>query len=136
LADRSRAATRQIQELVSNIQAGTRAAIEVMGQSQTEVGRGVSIVNSTRGAIEEVLRSFEALSSTVESFGDKAEETTGQMVDLVRSVEQATRLAHQNNATMKELADATWFSEAIKAAELRVKELMAAVAHIERDVAK
>ncbi|MFZ5814989.1 MAG: methyl-accepting chemotaxis protein [Bacillota bacterium] len=132
LADRSRAATKQIQQLVTNIQTGTDAAITVMGQSQTEVSRGVETVESTRGAIEQVLRSFEELSGTVEGFGEKAEATTGQMVDLVNSVEEATRLAHQNNATMKELAEATWFSEAIKNAESSARELAAAAAAAER----
>ncbi|MFZ5826922.1 MAG: methyl-accepting chemotaxis protein [Bacillota bacterium] len=136
LADRSRAATKQIQQLVSNIQAGTNAAITVMGQSQHEVSRGVETVGSTRGAIEHVLRSFEELSSTVEGFGEKAEETTGQMVELVNSVEEATRLAHQNNATMKELADATWFSEAIKAAECCAQDLAGAAAEVEKTAEK
>ncbi len=123
LADRSRAATRQIQDLVSTIQSGTTAAINVIGQSQTEVTRGVETVNGTRGAIEQVLQSFGELSDTVESFGAKAEGTTSQMVDLVKSVEEATRLAHQNNGTMKELAEANWFSEAINNAETSAKAL-------------
>lgn len=136
LADRSRAATKQIQQLVSKIQSGTNAAITVMGQSQTEVGRGVETVGSTRGAIEHVLKSFEELSATVEGFGEKAEETTGQMVDLVKSVEEATRLAHQNNATMKELADSTWFSTAIKQAEASAGELMSAAETVAKEAAR
>lgn len=128
LADRSRNATRQIQQLVSHIQAGTSAATAVIGQSQHEVGRGVEMVSSTRGAIEQVLQSFESLSATVEGFGEKAEATTGRMADLVKSVDGATRLAEQNNATMKEVAEATWFSEAIRKAESSARELAAAAA--------
>jgi len=136
LADRSRAATRQIQDLVTNIQSGTTAAINVIGQSQTEVARGVETVNGTSGAIEQVLHSFGELSGTVESFGAKAEGTTSQMVDLVKSVEEATRLAQQNNGTMKELAEATWFSTAIKNAESSAGGLAATADSIARAIAK
>src|SRR5690606_28435432 len=91
LADRSRNATRQIQELVAKIQAGTAAAMTAMQESQEEVNRGASTVESTREAIVQVLQSFEGLTLTVEGFGEQAEATAGEMAELVKAVEEATR---------------------------------------------
>lgn len=124
LADRSRVATKQIQGLITSIQQGTGAAMTVMGQSQAEVARGVAIVESTRGSIEEVLRSFEAITTMVEGLGDRAEQSSGQMAELVKSVDEATSLAHQNNDTVKLLAEADWFSGAIKAAVATASDLL------------
>lgn len=125
LADRSRNATKEIQELVSKIQGGTEAAMAAMSQSEAEVNRGVATVESTRGAIEQVLTSFEGLSRTVEGFGERAEATTGQMAELVQAVEGATQKANQNNDTVRELAEAEWFSNAIRQAERAASELVA-----------
>lgn len=125
LADRSRNATRQIQELVAKIQAGTAAAMAAMQESQEEVSRGTSTVESTRAAIVQVLESFEGLAHTVEGFGERAEATAGEMAELVKAVEEATRLANENTATSGELAEADWFSRAIREAEARAAALVA-----------
>lgn len=127
LADRSRNATRQIQELVAKIQVGTAAAMTAMQESQDEVNRGASTVESTREAIVQVLQSFEGLTLTVEGFGEQAEATAGEMAELVKAVEEATRLAHQNTGTAGELAEADWFSRAIREAEQRADALVAGV---------
>lgn len=127
LADRSRNATRQIQELVAKIQAGTAAAMTAMQESQDEVNRGTETVESTRTAIVQVLQSFEGLTLTVEGFGERAEATAGEMAELVKAVEEATRLANQNTATAGELAEADWFSQAIREAERRAGALVAGV---------
>ncbi|WP_374713036.1 methyl-accepting chemotaxis protein [Symbiobacterium terraclitae] len=127
LADRSRNATKQIQELVAKIQTGTAAAMAAMAESQQEVNRGTETVESTREAIVQVLRSVEQLSLTVEGFGERATATAGEMDELVRAVEGATRLANQNSATARELAEADWFSAAIREAGKRAEEMVARV---------
>jgi len=114
LADRSRNATKQIQELVAKIQTGTAAAMAAMAESQQEVNRGTATVESTREAIVQVLRSVEQLTLTVEGFGERAAATAEEMDELVRAVEGATQLANQNSATARELAEADWFSAAIR----------------------
>jgi len=134
LADRSSRATQQIEELVGSIQAGTNAAIAVMEQSQAEVSRGVTTVEATSEAIEAVLRSFEELSATVEGFGGRAERAAAQMETLFAAVKAATEVAHQNNATMRELAEANWFSDALSSAESRAAETMARADSLAREL--
>ncbi|WP_273378785.1 methyl-accepting chemotaxis protein [Symbiobacterium thermophilum] len=131
LADRSRNATRQIQELVAKIQAGTAAAMTAMQESQEEVNRGAATVESTRASIVQVLQSFEGLTMTVEGFGERAEATAGEMAELVKAVEEATRLANQNTTMANELAEADWFSRAIREAEQRAGELVAEARRLE-----
>ncbi len=113
LADRSRAATRQIEELVGAIQAGTAAATEAMSAGQARVESGTRLVDGAHGAVTQILESTGALDATVEDFGLSAEATTLRMGELLQSVEAVAQLAHQNNATMKQLAEADWFSQAI-----------------------
>jgi len=127
LADRSRGATKQIQELVAKIQRGTAAAMAAMEESQQEVARGAATVESTREAIVQVLRATEGLAATVAGLGERAEATTGEMNQLVEAVEGATRLANQNNATARELAEADWFSRAIQEAGQQAEELTARI---------
>ncbi|MBP2019687.1 methyl-accepting chemotaxis protein [Symbiobacterium terraclitae] len=125
LADRSRKATKQIQELVAKIQTGTAAAMAAVEEQQQEVNRGTATVESTREAIVQVLRSVEQLSLTVEGFGGRAAATAGEMDELVRAVEGATSLANQNSTTARELAEADWFSAAIREAGKQAGELAA-----------
>ncbi len=127
LADRSRQATKQIEDLVKTIQEGTEAATRAMDEGQEQVSRGTALVEGAQGAIEEILQSAEALNQTVEEFGQRAEETTARMGELLQAVEEVTRLAHQNNATMREVADADWFSNAIKEAERLSAQLQEAI---------
>lgn len=132
LADRSRNATKQIQGLVSKIQTGTAAAMAAMAESQQEVNRGTATVESTREAIVQVLRSVEQLSLTVVGFGERAAATAGEMDELVRAVEGATRLANQNSATARELAEADWFSAAIRDAGKQAEQMVALAEEMER----
>jgi len=117
LADRSRTATRQIEELVGAIQTGTVAATQAMTAGQVRVQSGAGMVQSANRAVTQILQSTGALDATVEDFGVSAEETTRRMGELLKAVEEVARLAHQSNGTMKQIAEADWFSKAIKALE-------------------
>lgn len=125
LADRSRAATRQIEELVGTIREGTSAATEAMQMGQQQVTRGTATVEAAHGAIKQVLQSAESLNHMVEDSGLRAEASTRQMTELLKAVEEVSRLAHQNNGTVKQLAEADWFSSAIRVAEQTATHLQA-----------
>lgn len=134
LAERSRQATAQIEGLVGNIREGTVSATRAMQEGQAEVGRGTALVEGAQGSIEEILESAEMLNRLVEEFGGRAEQTTRQMTDLLGSVESVAGLAHQNNGTMKQLADADWFSNAIKGAQSTAGRLEEESAQAEKTV--
>lgn len=123
LADRSRNATRQIEELVTNIREGTEAATHAMDDGQAQVSQGTSLVQGAQGAIANILQSAESLDQIVDDFGARAEATSSRMTEVLTAVEEVTRLAHQNNDTMRQLAEADWFSNAIKRTEQLAKEL-------------
>lgn len=135
LADRSSQATKEIEALVTNIRVGTEAARAAMESGQQEVSHGASMVQGAQGAIGDILRSAESLDAMIEDFGNRAEHTSSRMTGVVQSVDEVTRLAHQNNATLRQLAEADWFSNAIKQMESLAHTLTAATREAQADVA-
>lgn len=108
LAERSSVATKEIAELIKEIQRTVNEAVVAMNDGATEVTNGVSLANESGKALENILSTIEAVFVQA----GQAAEATVRMNDfseeLVKSVDEVARIAETNSAasdTMKKDSD-------------------------------
>src|SRR5207253_6606187 len=82
LAERSQRETKQIAELITSVQQGTREAVEVMTVGNAKVGEGSARADQAGTALTEILRAVE---DTVERVGTIAT-AAQQMAESARTV--------------------------------------------------
>jgi methyl-accepting chemotaxis protein len=103
LAQRSASATREIGELIHQIQTSVADAVSAMGQSAGEGEKGVSAANQAGQALNDILEAAEGVSRQA----DLTEKAAAQMekfsAELVSLTEMVNAVAEQNTASMSEM---------------------------------
>jgi methyl-accepting chemotaxis protein len=135
LAERSGRATKEIADLISQVQAGTKQAVEAMtvGASEVETGTGLAArsgaaldeiaaaVSATKGAVGRITSAVEAMSTAssgvvgaIDGIARIAEETnagassmTAGAATVTRSVESIAAVSQENSAAAEEVSAAT-----------------------------
>ncbi|MHC8307801.1 methyl-accepting chemotaxis protein [Pseudomonas sp. PB3P13] len=93
LAERSSAATRQIETLVRAIQADTKEAVISMEQTTTEVVRGARLAQDAGVALEEIEGVSKTLAALIQSISNAAQQQTssaGQISLTMNVIQQIT----------------------------------------------
>lgn len=93
LAERSSAATRQIETLVRTIQADTNEAVISMEQTTTEVVRGARLAQDAGVALEEIEGVSKTLAALIQSISNAAQQQTssaGQISLTMNVIQQIT----------------------------------------------
>jgi twitching motility protein PilJ len=93
LAERSSAATRQIESLVRAIQADTNEAVISMEQTTTEVVRGARLAQDAGVALEEIEGVSKTLAALIQSISNAAQQQTtsaGQISLTMNVIQQIT----------------------------------------------
>jgi len=93
LAERSSAATRQIETLVRAIQADTNEAVISMEQTTTEVVRGARLAQDAGVALEEIEGVSKTLAALIQSISNAAQQQTnsaGQISLTMNVIQQIT----------------------------------------------
>ncbi len=93
LAERSSAATKQIEALVKTIQSDTNEAVSSMEQTTTEVVNGAGLAHDAGVALEEIEKVSQNLSELIESISTSARsqaDTAGQISLTMNSVKDIT----------------------------------------------
>ena len=93
LAERSSAATKQIEALVKTIQSDTNEAVSSMEQTTTEVVNGAGLAHDAGVALEEIEKVSQNLSELIESISTSARsqaDTAGQISLTMNSVKEIT----------------------------------------------
>ncbi|MDX1507252.1 MAG: methyl-accepting chemotaxis protein [Woeseiaceae bacterium] len=98
LAERSTNATKQIEVLVSTIQADTKEAVVSMERSTTDVVGGALLAENAGAALDEIEQVSNQIASLVQNISSSAREQASSAADVTR---RTTRLAEISNQTGK-----------------------------------
>ncbi|WP_322818863.1 methyl-accepting chemotaxis protein [Tepidiforma sp.] len=107
LAERSKASTREIADLIARVQQGTREAVAAMNE-------GVRDVNSGREITENAGHSLEAIIASVQSAAERMKEVAGEVQELakgasriVEATESIAQVSRDSAAGAAEMAAGT-----------------------------
>ncbi len=103
LAERSGKATKEIAELVTNIQQGTTAAISAMEQAASEVEKGSVITRDTGAALDEILNAVSATFDQVQNISAAVEEISAGSTEVVNSINNVAGISEANSCATAEL---------------------------------
>lgn len=131
LAERSGSATKEISELVKNIQRTVADAIIAMRDTTSDVDRGVSNSKLTNSALEKIIDSIKTVDDQAKKVTDAALEMRNATNILVNSVDSVSSVVEENTAATEEMsASSNTVSQAIESISSVSEENSAAVEEV------
>ncbi len=107
LAERSGKATKEIAELINNIQKGTEKAVEAMGHGTTEVEEGAKLAHDAGQALQEILETVELSLKQTQNISNAAQQLNDSSTAVVVAVENVAAITEQNLASTQEMTAGT-----------------------------
>jgi len=104
LAERSSNSTKEIVELVKNIQQTVSDAISAMNEGSAEVNKGVSQANQAGEALEEIIVAVEEVKRQANEIVTSAEEMRRMSDDLLEATDSVSAVVEENTAAMEEMS--------------------------------
>jgi len=112
LAERSTNATKQIEVLVSRIQADTNEAVVSMERSTTDVVGGALLAENAGAALDEIEQVSNQIASLVQNISGSARQQAGSAADVTRRTTKLREISEQTgNATTATAAAISKLSE-------------------------
>ncbi|MDU2064308.1 MAG: methyl-accepting chemotaxis protein [Sporomusaceae bacterium] len=121
LAEQSQDATKQIAQIVREIQSQSTKAIQVMNNGSARVNEGVEVITTAGEALQNILGKINDSVSMIREINTDSVQQRQGMQEMVRSAERVAAIARESNAgvqttaaaseavtvSMKEIADAS-----------------------------
>lgn len=104
LAERSQRETKQIAELIANVQSGTREAVEVMAVGAAKVSEGSSRADQAGNALQEILQAVDDTVVRVGSIASAAGELAESARTVTEAMESISAVVEENTAATEEMA--------------------------------
>jgi twitching motility protein PilJ len=106
LAERSTNATKQIEVLVSTIQADTKEAVVSMERSTTDVVGGALLAENAGAALDEIEQVSNQIASLVQNISSSARQQAGSAADVTRSTTRLSEISEQTGKATTATASA------------------------------
>ena len=104
LAERSSRETKQIAELISQVQAGTREAVGAMQTGAAKVEQGSEKADQAGQALEEILRTVESTVRQVNEIATAAEEIAVSSRGVTDAMQSISAVVEENTAATEQMA--------------------------------
>lgn len=104
LAEKSATATREITNLIKDIQQTVTDAVKAMDEGSKEVELGVAQADAAGEALASILQAVEAVSAQMEGIAGAAEEVNASSSELVSAMETVSAVVEENTAATEEMA--------------------------------
>ncbi|MHB9093159.1 MAG: methyl-accepting chemotaxis protein [Eubacteriales bacterium] len=104
LAERSGKATKEIAELIINIQKGTGKAVDAMEHGTKEVEEGVRLAHDAGTALEEIMQTVEMTLSQIQLISGTAQRMSESSISVVTAIDNVAAITEQNSASTQEMA--------------------------------
>ena len=102
LAERTTRATREIGEMIKNIQAETKSAVVAMDEGVNEVQQGMAEATKSGEALQNILDQIANVSSQINQIAVAAEEQTATTVEINNNIQQITEVAAMTSRSSHE----------------------------------
>lgn len=115
LAERSGLATKEITNLIRNIQKAISEAVDAMNTSASEVEAGVLRANSAGEVLDNILKAAESVYMQAEEAGNAATKVRVAATELVESVDAVSAVIEENTAATEQMtANSSELTESIE----------------------
>ena len=118
LAERSTNATKQIEVLVSTIQADTKEAVVSMERSTTDVVGGALLAENAGAALDEIEQVSNQIASLVQNISSSARQQAGSAADVTRRTTRLREISEQTGkattATATAISKLSEFASALR----------------------
>ncbi|NEO31339.1 MAG: methyl-accepting chemotaxis protein [Symploca sp. SIO3C6] len=112
LAEQSAAATKEIEQIVKNLQVGTKEVVEAMELGTTQVVEGTHLVKETKQSLEQILgvsqeidQLLQSISKATVSQTQTSQTVTDLMKQITKASERASKSSRQVDGTLRETAE-------------------------------
>mgnify|MGYP001454082441 CR=1 FL=1 len=107
LAEKTMSATKEVEDAVNRIQAGSRQAIDSMTETEAQVATGTKLSGQAGEAISEVMGRIGDMTDRVAQIATAAEEQSAAAEEIARSVEDIAHVAKEAEEAADQTASAT-----------------------------
>jgi methyl-accepting chemotaxis protein len=115
LAERTSTATKEIAEIIGNVQKGVDQAIQVMSGGSIAVAEGFDLALQAKEALERIQEATAQVNTRIEQISSEAQQVNAATGKLVGIIENVGSITDQNAAdTEKMTASATQVSKAVE----------------------
>lgn len=104
LAERSGKATKEIAELITDIQHGTKVAVESMQVGTREVEQGVSLAQDAGKSLNEIVRGVQAAGETVQNIMSLINNVLKSSQEVSEAVNNVAAITEENTAATEEMS--------------------------------
>jgi methyl-accepting chemotaxis protein len=104
LAERSSRETRQIGELIKQVQAGTQEAVEAMQAGASKIEQGAAKADQAGSALDEILRAVEATVRQVTDIATASQEMAVGARSVTDAMHSISAVIEENTAATEEMA--------------------------------
>lgn len=105
LAERSSKATKEIAELITNIQNGTTKAINAMEEGTEKAEQGSELAKNASYALEKIITMVNETYQQVQSISAAAEEVSASSSEVVIAIDNVASITEENSASTEEISD-------------------------------
>jgi len=113
LAERVTDATKEIGDLIQDVQAGVEQSVRAAEQAGAEVLAGSGLAEKSGQALEEIQEAVSGVASQIEQISAAAEEVSASADEMVRTIDAVNEITLQNTAATEQM---TASSEGVKTA--------------------
>jgi methyl-accepting chemotaxis protein len=107
LAERTTKATKEISDMIKNIQNETKEAVRVMNEGVGEVEKGAASSEKSGQALEEILEQIDELTMQINQIATAAEEQTATTNEIATNVNRMTSVVQETARGASETATAS-----------------------------
>ncbi|ADG83053.1 methyl-accepting chemotaxis protein [Thermincola potens] len=104
LAERSSHATKEIAELITNIQQGTNRAVKAMDEGTREVEAGSKLGLDAGKALEDIVKNVNLVTEYMQSITISTQGLSENSIKVVESMNNIAAIAEENSASTEEIA--------------------------------
>ena len=104
LAERVTDATKEIANLIDNIQKGVNDSIKAVEEGTREVGEGVQLAEQAGEAINNILDSVEQVGVQIEQISASAEQVSASSDQMVKNIDGVNIIVEQNSAATEQMS--------------------------------
>ncbi len=115
LAERSATATKEIADLIGNIQKGVKEATEVMAGGNAAVTEGYNLAVKAGQSLEQIQKASSNVNNQIAQISVKAQQVNAATNELVKVIDSVGSVTEQNTAATEQMtASATQVSKAVE----------------------
>ncbi len=107
LAERTTSATKEIAEMIQQIQHQTKGAVEAMHEGKEETEKGKDLAIKSGESLKAIVEATEKVMSAIEQVATASEEESATMEEISRSIEGINNVAQETAIGVEQIAKAS-----------------------------